>query len=73
MKQFAAFLFSVFALFAGLMKSANAALDASIGTAFTAVQTDAVALSALIIPIVVSVLGLMLTIKLIKKFGNKVG
>jgi len=56
----------------GLMTSAHAAIDASVSTAFAAVETDAIALSAIVVPIVVSVLGLMLVIKLIKKFGNKI-
>lgn len=51
--------------------NASAALDASIATAFTAVQTDATALSAIVVPIVVSILGLVIVIKLIKRFGNK--
>ena len=52
--------------------AANAALDASIDTAFTAVKADATALSAIVIPIVVFVLGLTLVPKLIKRFGNKI-
>jgi len=53
--------------------SAHAAIDASVGTAFTALEADATALSAIVIPIVVSVLGLFIVIKLIKKFGGKIG
>jgi len=52
--------------------AAHAAIDASVGTALTAVETDAKALSAIVIPIVVSVMGLGIVIKLIKRFGNKV-
>jgi hypothetical protein len=52
--------------------NASAAIDASVSTAFTAVQADATSLSAIVIPIVVAVLGLFITIKLIKKFGNKI-
>lgn len=51
--------------------NANAALDPAIGTAFTAVETDAKALSAIVVPIVVSILGLVIVIKLIKRFGSK--
>ena len=60
------------ALMVGLMVDANAALDSSVATAFTAVQTDAVALSAIVVPIVVAILGLVITIKLIKRFGSKI-
>ena len=59
-------------LLAGLVGSANAAIDASVGTAFTALQADAVSLSAIVVPIVVAVLGLMIVIKLIKRFGSKI-
>ncbi|MDP3671718.1 MAG: hypothetical protein Q8R69_18755 [Telluria sp.] len=59
-------------LLAGLVGSANAAIDASVGTAFTALQTDATSLSAIVVPIVVAVLGLVIVIKLIKRFGNKI-
>jgi hypothetical protein len=54
------------------MANAHAALDASVGTAFTAVKDDAVSLSAIVTPIVVSILGLALVLKLIKRFGNKI-
>jgi len=60
------------ALMGGLVSNANAALDSSVSTAFTAVQTDAVALSAIVVPIVVAILGLVITIKLIKRFGSKI-
>lgn len=72
MKQAMAFLMGFLTLFLGLLTGANAAIDASVGTALTAIQTDATSLSALVIPIVVAVMGLMITIKLIKKFGNKI-
>lgn len=55
-----------------LVGQAHAALDASIATAFDAVETDAIALSALVVPIVVSILGLTLVIKLIKRFGRNI-
>lgn len=63
---------AVAALVAIASAQANAAIDASVATAFDAVKADAVSLSAIVVPIVVSVLGLMLVIKLIKKFGNKI-
>ena len=68
MKKVLLFVASMLALFASTV---HAALDASIATAFAAVQTDAIALSAIVIPIVVSILGLIIVIKLIKRFGNK--
>jgi len=55
-----------------LVGAAHAALDASIATTFAAVQTDATALSAIVVPIVVAILGLTLVIKLVKRFGNKI-
>lgn len=55
-----------------MVGSAQAALDASIGTGITAVVADATSLSDLVVPAVVTVLGLTLVIKLIKRFGNKI-
>lgn len=66
-----AVLASTAALLALAGANASAALDASISTAFNAVQSDAMALSAIVVPIVVSILGLIIVIKLIKRFGNK--
>jgi|GEM_PF-2773623 len=66
--MFASFMALVF----GFSASAFAALDESVGTALAAVQTDASALSAIVVPIVVAVLGMSITIKLIKRFGNKI-
>lgn len=70
-KKMGAYLFAMFAMLMGLIGQAHAALDPAIGTAFTAVETDAKALSAIVVPIVVTILGLMIVIKLIKRFGNK--
>jgi len=52
--------------------SAHAEIPAVVGTALAAVQTDATALQAIVIPIVVAVLGLSLVITLIKRFGSKI-
>lgn len=52
--------------------SSFAAVDAAVGTALAAVQADAVTLAGIVTPIVIAVLGLMLGIKLIKRFGNKI-
>ena len=54
------------------MSNANAAIDASVGTAFAALQADATALSVIVVPIVVAILGLVIVIKLIKRFGSKI-
>lgn len=71
-KKIAVWFTSGLGLLFGLMASAHAAIDAAVGTAFTALQSDAVSLSGIVVPIVVSVLGLMIVIKLIKRFGNKI-
>jgi hypothetical protein len=71
MKKVSAFLLATLAMFAVMAGSAQAAIDASVGTAFNAIQTDANSLSAIVTPIVVAILGLVIVIKLIKRFGNK--
>lgn len=67
-----AMLFAFLAMMLGLMTSAHAAIDESVTTAFDTVKADAVSLSGIVVPIVVSVLGLVITIKLIKRFGSKI-
>jgi len=52
--------------------SAHAEIPAAVGTAFAAIETDAEALFAMVVPYVVAVLGLMIVLRLIKKFGNKI-
>lgn len=52
--------------------AAQAAVPAGVDTAFTAVGTDAATVAGYAVPIVLSVLGLTLVIKLIKRFGNKI-
>ena len=52
--------------------SAVAAVPAGVDTAFTAVGADAATVAGYAVPIVLSVLGLTLVIKLIKRFGNKI-
>lgn len=56
---------------AASIQQAHAALDASIGTGITAVVTDATSVSALVLPAVVTIMGLGIVIKLVKRFGNK--
>lgn len=60
------------ALAVGAVGAANAAVDASVSTAFQQIQTDATSLAGTVTPIVVGVLGLVIGIKLVKRFGNKI-
>jgi len=71
MRKFYAFVLSVLVLCGLTVGEAMAAIDASVGTAFTAIQTDATALMAIVVPIIVAILGMVIVIKLIKRFGNK--
>lgn len=52
--------------------TANAALDASIATGLAGVQADAVAILALVFPVVIAVLGLQLAPKLVKRFARSI-
>lgn len=56
----------------GQVKEAAAALPASVGTTVTAIQGDGQAIFDLIFPVVGTFLGLVIVIKLFKRFGNKV-
>ncbi len=49
-----------------------AALDPSVATGLTGIQTDATSLNALIVPVVIAILGMLIVVKLIKRFGNKI-
>jgi len=60
------------ALLLSTMVAAHAEIDAAVGTAFTAVKADATSLMTLVTPIVIAILGMFITLKLIKKFGNKI-
>lgn len=71
MKKVSALLLSGLSLFAVSFPS-FAAIDASVGTSFAALQADAVSLAAIVTPIVVAILGLVIVIKLIKRFGSKI-
>jgi len=51
--------------------SANAALDPSIATGITGLVTDATSLNGLIVPAMFAIFGMVLMIKLVKRFGNK--
>lgn len=51
---------------------ANAALDAAVATGMANVQADAVAILALVFPVVVAVFGLQMAPKLTKRFGRSI-
>jgi len=61
----------VAALF-GQVNDAAAALPASVATTVTAIQADGQSIFDLIFPVVGAFLGLVIVIKLFKRFGNKV-
>lgn len=52
--------------------SAVAAIPAVVGTTLTSVETDALAMIDLVWPIVLSIFGGLLLIKLFKRAGNKI-
>lgn len=51
---------------------ANAALDASIATGLEGIKTDAIAILALVFPVVIAVFGLQIAPKLVKRFGRSI-
>lgn len=51
---------------------ANAAIPEGVGTAVTAIGTDAQAVFDMVVPVVLSVLGLAVIVKLIKRFVMKI-
>lgn len=53
-------------------QSAFAALPASVGTSITAMQTDGQAIFDLVFPVVAAMTGLVIVIKLMKRFSNKI-
>lgn len=58
--------------FSALPGAAQAALPTGVDTALTSIQTDAQSLAALVAPVMLAILGLVVTFKLIKRFTNKV-
>lgn len=72
MKKFKLQLAAVIGLAVGAVGAANAAVDPSVATAFNQIQTDATSLAGTVTPIVVAVLGLVIGIKLVKRFGSKI-
>lgn len=63
---------AVNAVLLAAMADANAALPTGVSTAVTAIGDDATAVFDLVVPVVLSVLGLVVVIKLIKRFTNKI-
>ena len=47
-------------------------VPAGFATAMTGIGTDATAMAAVVSPIIILILGLVVALKLIKRFGNKV-
>jgi hypothetical protein len=64
---------AVSALFLGVMSNAHAELPTGATTAFSAVQTDALALIDLAWPAVIAVVTGFIILKLFKKAANKIG
>ncbi|MFJ2989653.1 major coat protein [Collimonas sp. NPDC087041] len=60
------------ALLAAGAARADATLDPSVAAAFTSMQANATAVFGLAMPVVASILGMVIVIKLVKRFGNKV-
>lgn len=70
--KFCASLFAVAGM--GLLASspAFATLDPSIATGLTGIQTDATSLAGLVWPVLFTILGFIIMMKLAKRFGNKI-
>ena len=60
------------AMFAGLASAQEATLPASVSSGFDNISSQGSALFDLAVPVVMGILGSMIIIKLIKRFGNKV-
>lgn len=55
-----------------MVNQANAAVDAAVGTALTALQADAASLLALVFPVILAIFAMLAGIKLFKRFGSKI-
>lgn len=53
------------------VQEAHAALPASVGTTVTSIQTDGTAVFDLVFPVIATFVGLVVIIKLFKRFANK--
>ena len=65
-------LVGVAAITLGAVGSAAAALPAAVGTALTALETDANALFDLVWPILIGLTGVVILMKLFKRGANKI-
>lgn len=72
MTRFKKQLSAVTALTVGIALPAYAALPAAVASTLTGIESDMNALFGLVFPVVALGLGLMVVIKLFKRFGNKV-
>lgn len=73
MKKMLASFAAALGVFAMLFSAtANAALDPAIATGLTGIQTDGTTLNGLVVPVMMTLLGMVIVIKLIKRFGNKI-
>jgi hypothetical protein len=71
MKTLSLYATAVIGLFMGFLGTAEAALNAGVATAFTALETDALALIDLIWPVVTAVTVGFIIIQLFKKGAGK--
>lgn len=63
---------ALMACFLSLSISAHAALPAVVGTSLAAIETDGKDIFDLVFPVIATLLGLAIVIKLFKRFTNKV-
>lgn len=54
------------------LQAAHAEIDTAVSGALTTIKADATSLNGLVTPIVISVLGMFIVLKLIKRFSNKI-
>lgn len=66
------YIYSLLVALTMLATSAHAVLPAAVGTTFAGITDDINALFGLTFPVVALGLGLMIVIRLFKRFGNKV-
>ena len=59
-------------LMAGAAGFANAALDPAVAAGVESIKSDAAELNGLVVPVVIAVLAMVIVIKLVKRFGNKI-
>lgn len=72
MKYFQKLFLSVLGLLMLGVTAANAAIPAIVGTTLTSVQTDGLAMIDLVWPVMITLFGAILLIKIFKRAANKV-